>query len=129
MPVIATKAFSDTWADFVVAWRKVRQAAGDGVVEAAFRRAVASAPPRKAAELYAEAPVLLLASLCRELQRTAGAGPFFLDCRTAGRLLGIDHSTAWRLLTLALPADGILEVKARGSMATSKANEYRYIAD
>jgi hypothetical protein len=63
------------------------------------------------------------------LQRVAGAGPFYLDCRTAGRLVGVHHTTAWIWLTTVLPADGILEVGARGSQATGKANEYRYIAE
>ena len=55
--------------------------AGQGAVDAAFQRAVAGKPPPKAAELYADKPALLLASLCRELQNNAGAHPFFLDCR------------------------------------------------
>ncbi len=129
LPFITTKAFTETWADFIDAWARVKFPAGQGVVDAAFQRAVASKPPPKAVALYAEPPVLLLASLCRELQRIAGDGPFFLDCRTAGRLVGFHHATAWRLLTVVLPADGILAGGAKGSKGTHKANEYRYIAD
>jgi len=129
LPFITTKAFTDSWADFVEAWPKVKYPAGQGVVDAAFKRAVASTPPPKATELYTEPPVLLLVTLCRELQRIAGPGPFFLDCRTAGRLVGIHHTTAWRLLTVVLAADGILAAGAKGSKGTRKANEYRYIAD
>ena len=128
LPIISTKEFSETWADFIIAWPKAA-AADRGIVEAAFERAVASKPPPKAAALYAEAPVLLLASLCRELQRATGTNPFFLDCRTAGELIGVHHATAWRLLTTVLTADGILTAGARGSQATRKANEYSYVAD
>jgi hypothetical protein len=126
LPVIRTKPFTDSWADFIEAWPRVKFAAGKGVI-AAFNRAVEREPPRKVAELYTEPSVHLLASLCRELQLNAGDGPFFLDCRTAGRLVGIHHTTAWRLLTVVLPADGILASGAKGSNATRKANEYRYI--
>jgi hypothetical protein len=72
--------------------------------------------------------VLLLAALCRELQRTAGPRPFYLDCRTAGQLLHIHHTTAWRLLTV-LCADGILAAGDKGSRARGKANEYRYLGN
>jgi hypothetical protein len=128
LPFIGTKEFTTTWADFIAAWSKVKVPAGQGAVEEAFRRAVRSEPPAKAAALYDEPPVLLLAALCRELQRIAGAGPFFLDCRSAGRLLGIHHTTAWRLLTV-LCADGILAPGDKGSQASGKANEYRYLGD
>jgi hypothetical protein len=128
LPFIGTKEFTASWADFIAAWGKVRVPAGQGPVEEAFRRAVKSEPPARAAALYDEPPVLLLAALCRELQRIAGAGLFYLDCRTAGRLLSIHHTTAWRLLTV-LCADGILMAGAKGSQVSGKANEYRYIGD
>jgi hypothetical protein len=99
----------------------------EGVVEAAFRRAVAGVPPPMAVELYDEPPVLLLAGLCRELQRAAGDEPFYLDCRTAGRLCGVPRMTAWRLLAVVFVADGILEPGAKGSQATRRANEYRFV--
>lgn len=76
-----------------------------------------------------ERSILPLASLFGELPRLAGTHPFFLDRRSAGRLVGIHHTTAWRLLTVVLPADGILAIGAKGSNATHKANEYRYVAD
>jgi hypothetical protein len=126
---VESKAFTETWVDFVVAWPKIKYPIGQGVIEAAFQRAVASEPPRKAAELYSEKHILLLASLCRELQHAAGDRPFFLDCRTAGRKIGVHPGTAWRLLAVLFVADGILSAGEKGSKAAKKANEYRYIAD
>jgi hypothetical protein len=128
LPFIGTKEFTASWGEFIAAWGKVRFPAGQGAVEEAFRRAVKSQPPAKAAALYDEPPVLLLAALCRELQHIADPRPFPLDCRTAGRLLGIHHTTAWRLLTV-LCADGVLAPGAKGSQASGKANEFRYIGD
>jgi hypothetical protein len=127
LPVIGTKSFTETWADFVSGWAKVRHAAGEGAIDEIFKRAVPQKPPKKAAMLYEETPPLQLVSLCRELQRIAGDADFFLDCRTAGRLLGVSHKTAWRLL-MVLCADGILTLRESGSLAIHKANSYRYIA-
>jgi hypothetical protein len=129
LPVIRTKDFTATWGEFLVAWDRVQVPAGQGAVEEAFRRAVKSGPPAEAAALYEEPPVLLLAGLCRELQRIAGDGPFYLDCRTAGRLVEIPHTTAWRLMTVVFVSDGILAPGAKGSQASGKANEYRYLGD
>ncbi len=126
LPAIATKDCLETWADFVIAWPRV-MFAGDDVVEAAFARACAIAPPLKAVELYGTGPIVLLCSLCRELQRIAGEGQFFLDCRTAGQLVGVDHSTAWRWLSKVLCADGILLAGAKGSRESGNANEFKYI--
>jgi hypothetical protein len=132
LPAITTKGFTESWGDFVVTWGRVRTAADEGAVEAAFKRAVAGEPPAMAAALYDEPRVLLLTSLCRELQRGVGEGPFFLDCRTAGRQVGCNHTTAWRLLSVVFVADGILkpgEKGTRGTQGTRLANEYRYVGD
>jgi hypothetical protein len=124
LPVIGTKPFTDSWADFLIAWQRVRFPAGQGAVDTAFARASAVAPPAKALELYpGETGIVLLASLCREL--ADGAGDFFLDVRTAGRLLGADHATAWRWLKV-LCADGILRAGAVGSRATRRASRFTY---
>src|SRR5262249_40909354 len=131
LPAIATKSFADSYADFIAAWGKVRHPAGQGPVDAAFLRAVKATPPQRVAELYpddADQPIRLLASLCRELRRSAGDADFYLDCRTAGRLLGVSHKRAWRYLN-ALCADKVLELRERGDLATRRASSFRYIAD
>jgi hypothetical protein len=124
---VVTAGFTEVWAEFLVGWDRVKVPAGQGAVEAAFRRAQATVPPARAVELYPEPQVRLLVALCRELQRVAGDGPFYLDCRTAGRLVGVHYSTAWRLLAVAFVADGILLAGKKGSQATRDANEYYYV--
>jgi hypothetical protein len=128
LPVIGTKEFVETWADFIQAWEKVRVPAGEGAVEMAFKLAVADPPPPIAVKLYGEGrpPIVLLATLCRELQRIAGDGEFFLDCRWAGRLIEVDHTTAWRYLKV-LCADGVLAAGAKGSRTTGKASQFRFV--
>ena len=66
-----------------------------------------------------------LVALCRELQASAANEPFYLSCRTAGRLLEVDHMTANRWLFL-LESDGLLTVAQKGSRETNKATRFRY---
>jgi hypothetical protein len=127
LPVIATKPFVDTWADFLPAWKRVKIPAGASPVDIAFKRAMERAPPPSVTELYGQdEPIVMLAKLCLELQRIMGDAEFFLDCRTAGRLIGVDHTTAWRYLDV-LCADGILLAGPKGSKATGKASRFRFI--
>lgn len=124
LPNMTTKDFGTTWGDFGQCWGRVRTAEGERVVEDAMTAAEASPPP-PGTEDYAPQH-RLLASLCRELQRRTGAGPFFLSCRTAGGCIGVEHATANRWLS-ALHADGILiEVKKGG--AERRATRWRYVA-
>ncbi len=92
---------------------------------AIFERVTQQAIPEVARE-YDQQPLQLLVALCRELQRSAGSGPFYLSCRTAGRLLGVDHTTANRWLFLMI-SDGILEIAEPGDRAKRKAARYRYL--
>ncbi len=126
LPIIGTKPFIDSWADFLQAWERIRVPAGQGVIDMAFQRAVASQQTEYATNLYGEGPIALLVVLCRELQQIAGDGEFFLDCRTAGRLIGVDHTTAWRYLAV-LCADGVLKPGRKGSKASQKASRFRFI--
>jgi hypothetical protein len=125
LPVIRTKDFVETWCDFLQSWRKVKHQVGEGPMAELFRRASAADPPAAAAG-YEDVRVRRLASLCVHLQDAAADGPFHLDCRTAGRLLGVDHKTAWRWLTL-FQLEGLLEVVSKGSQATHKASRYRWV--
>jgi hypothetical protein len=126
LPIIGTKDFLETWADFVSAWGKVKTAAGQGAIDLAFHRARERPKPRMAEEMYgSESPIVPLVALCCELQGMAGNADFFLDCRTAGLLLGVSHKVAWSWLRI-LVADGILELRSVGSQATHRASRYRY---
>ncbi len=126
LSVIGTKPFEETWADFVIAWGNVRFPIGQGAIETAFARAHTAAPPQRVVELYEDNTIILLAKICRELQLMAGDRDFFLDCRTAGRLIGVHHSTAWRYF-VALVADRVLLPGEKGSALTRKASRFRFV--
>jgi hypothetical protein len=126
LPIISTKDFLESWAEFVPAWSKVKVPIGQGAIDVACERARASAPPQAATRLYGQqGPIVLLATLCRELQAIVGAGDFYLDCRAAGRFAGVDCTTAWRYLRV-LVADGILAAGIKGSKV--KASRFRFLA-
>lgn len=125
LPLIGTKPLEDSLIDFYRAWDAVKFPAGDGPLAQLLTRAARSTPPAVALR-YPDPRVRQLIGLCRELQRLAGTNAFFLDCRTCGRLLGVEYTTAWRWLRL-LCVEGVLELVSQGSQRAMKANEYRYL--
>lgn len=122
--VIGTKAFAETWADFVRAYRNAKFPPDMEMTPMLMLARQAECPPE--ALDYDSDDFRLLVSLCRELQRACGPRPFFLSVRTAGSLLGIDPSTASRWLEC-LVADGILRVVEKGNQTTRKATRFRYL--
>ena len=129
LPMISTKPFEETWIDFLRAWRPgaVKFPKGAEPMAQIFAQALDADIP-DCAKQYEQQPLRLLVALCRELQRAAGDGPFYLSVRTAGRLLGVSHAHAWRWLFL-LEHDGVLRVVTKGSQKTGKASRFRYLAD
>ncbi len=125
--VIGTEPFEETWIDFLVAWPKVKFPKGAEPMTAIFQRAQ-EASPCSVATRYEQDGLRLLVALCRELQRASGDHPFFLACRTAGRLLDVHYTTAWRWLFL-LQHDGIVQEVEKGDQKTKRASRYRYLAD
>jgi hypothetical protein len=127
LPFITTSAFEETWIDFLKAWPNVRFPLGSDSMAELLAKVLQMDPPEVARQ-YEQAELRLLVSLCRELQRAAGEGPFYLACRTAGRWLDVDHSTANRWLFL-LVRDGVLAEVSKGGPQTKKASRYRFLVD
>ena len=125
-PSIKTKPFEETWIDFLHAWPRVKFPKGEEPMANILTLARISDPPE--CSIQFEQPKLrLLVSLCRELQRAVGDGPFYLSCRTAGRLVGVGHLTAWRWLSL-LESEQILRVVEKGNATTKRASRFRYLS-
>jgi hypothetical protein len=90
---------------------------------------VAAMPPPAASGQFFKKLIKLLVTICKVLQQAAGKGrAFYLDCRTAGELIGVDFKTAWSWLRL-LCRRGVLKLVKAGSQADGRANEYRYVGD
>ncbi|MBP60394.1 MAG: hypothetical protein CMJ62_02605 [Planctomycetaceae bacterium] len=125
-PVIRTQAFEETWIDFLKGWPRVMFPKGAEPMANIVER-VLSLPLPAVAEQYEQDKLRSLVSLCRELQRATGDGPFYLACRTAGQLLDVDHNTANRWLYLLRDDRVLVEVK-KGNAKSRKASRYRYVA-
>ena len=121
-----TKAFEESWFDFCEAWPKVKFPKGKEPIVMMFSQAIENELP-EVAKQYEQQELRQLVALCRELQRADGTAPFFLAARTAGGLLDVTHTTAWRWLR-GLQHDGILKEVEKGNQATRKASRYRYLA-
>jgi hypothetical protein len=100
---------SDSYADFIIAWQRVKRPVG-----ASFKVAVVAAESHEpsAAQHY-DGHLRRLVCLCFQLQRQ-WHGPFPLSCRTAAKYLEISHVAAWRLLN-ALQFDLVLELVTKGA--------------
>ena len=127
-PIIKTRCFDTSWFDFLRCWENSKIPLGQEPIVVLFEQAKAAQPPSAALQ-YESAKVRLLVALCAELQRywiqRDGAGaPFYLDARTAGRLLGVEHTTAWRWLN-GLCRDGVLVLVQVGS--NGRASRYRCV--
>ncbi len=125
LPVIDTKEFEDTWADFVIAWGRITTAHDPELLP----NALAAARKHPVPDVDYESPEARdLVGLCRELQRRQGEEPFFLSCRTAGEVLGIDYRRANRWLTM-LAIDGWIKLVVRGGGQANqgKASRYHYM--
>ncbi|MFH1920110.1 MAG: hypothetical protein ABIP48_09530 [Planctomycetota bacterium] len=94
---------------------------------AIVEQAAAAAVPEVAMR-YDQPELRLLVALCRELQRHAGNGTFFLATRTAGELVGVSRQQASRWLRL-LVYDSILNLVNRGDRRGRRASEFRYLGD
>jgi hypothetical protein len=125
LPNIGTKEFDETWADFCTAWENVKFPAGQEPIHQIYKQAIAKPLPQ-AAELYETASLRNLVGLCNELQQVAGPEPFYLGCRTAGEVLGINHVLANKWLRQ-LERDNVLEVTKRGTQ--NRVSRYRYLKD
>lgn len=125
LPQITTKEFDISWADFRYAWDRIKTPIGEGSVDIAYQFSLDKDEPNLK-KMYGDGPIFRLAKLCKELQRLAGDSNFFLDCRTAGRLLEVHNGSASRFLKV-LQLDKMIDLRTKGSQATHKANEYRWI--
>lgn len=126
-PAELRDGFELWWWDFAEGWDKVRYPTGKEPLTMLFAQAKTNAGELpEAARHYEKPEVRLLVAFCRELQRASGDGPFFLGCRTAGGLFGVDHVTASRWLR-GLQRDKILREVVKGDRTKRQASRYRYL--
>ena len=119
-PVIRTKDWLTMRTDFLRAVKSYNPVKADRL-NAAIQRAIDQGLPDELLEEYGHG-VALLAGLCRELQRDAGAEPFYMASSVASRIVGPggspdDRMRGWRALQ-ALEADGYIKIEKKGTRAS-----------
>jgi hypothetical protein len=123
LPVIGTKPFDTTWADFCYGLERVKWPHGC-LLDEIVRRARAATVPTALAARYDSRETNLLICICIELQAASSGCPFYLSWRTAAALLGIDHTSAGRLLGM-LVKDRVLAIAEQHT--ARRAARYDYI--
>jgi len=131
LPYIRTKAFGESWVDFVIAWKRVERPAGQSFLAAAAA-AEAIEPPSIAKKLGYDGHLLRLTALCWQLARQWGEIPFPLGCEIAGKYLRVSTRHAGRLLK-ALHFDGVIELVSKGRKPRDglpgQASEWRFVGN
>ena len=125
LPHIRTKDFGESWADFVIAWERVKRPVGESFAAAAAAAESLVLPGIAAGY---DGHLYRLARLCAALQAQAGDRSFFLGVRETAGYLGIDKGPAWRLLK-ALQFDGLLKLVTRGSKSAERSSEFYYLGE
>ena len=114
LPVIGTKDFAVTLADFLRGWASVKQPHGetmDNIINAIDF--TAPLPAGIEALGYGEAANRLV-RICQALQAHEGAEkPFFISVRQAGELTGMHYTDASKVLA-AMTLDGVIVLVSKG---------------
>jgi len=122
LPVIQTKNFDETWADFLAAWECAHTPLSADPVGNAFDGAKTEGTPTVAGQ-YDTPDVQRLVRACHILAHRAGDSPFYLSSHDAARRLGVPQPTAFRWLKM-LVADGLLVAIEPGNR--HRATRYRW---
>lgn len=114
----------DYFTEFLVKLQAVKQPWGESLLSAL--EVAYSSPPTSRVLVIDDPDAHALASLCRELQRRAGAEPFYLIGRACAALLSRPHSTVAGWLRAFQPL-GIVGLVEQGRRR--RGSRYRYIAE
>lgn len=124
LPNLGTTEFSESWADFLRGWDKVRFPEGE--LLAGLLHGVDDDPlPDGVPDDYGPNS-LRLVKICQRLQHHASDEPFFIGSRTAGDLLDIHFTRAANMLR-ALIADEVIELVKQGTRKGAQASQYRLL--
>jgi Bifunctional DNA primase/polymerase, N-terminal len=123
LPVIRSKEWSETWADFVVAWQAVKHPAGGKWAEI-----VQAAQSVKVDTGEWDGATAAIIRLAAALQAHHGPGKAWpLSCDLAGKEAGVSRQRAWSVLKM-LRFEGVIElVTPAGSKGSKLAAEYRFL--
>lgn len=120
--------FDEASGRFLKAWGDAKFHSGVDVISDIWRK-IRELPVPACAGRFESSKTQYLVSLCRELQSMAGKKKaFYLDCRTAGRLLGESHAAANARLNLLIEV-GVLKLSKKHDRKKKQSREFRYNGD
>ena len=131
-PIIGTKLWIATWADFCAAWPRIRFLEGEGVIKQFFESIDMAKPiPEHLQELGYDRDLFNIVELCRLLamNNPLDRETFFLGNRALAELIGTSQPTAGNILN-SLVQDGVLELLESGRLEKGKprrASVFKYI--
>ena len=115
------KSFDDIWAEFAYGWTKVKWPKGEDILSIACQKALIREDIPES-NIYETQELQLLVKICLELQLLAGDSPFWLSCRSAAGILGVNRTRANKMLS-ALEADEVItQVKAPSTRQATRYN-------
>lgn len=126
---IRTKAFDESWRDFLHAWKRARHALGGNLVDKAASMVDLHDLPECAMN-YESDTTRILIGLCAEMSKLGTDRKFYLSSHDAAARLKCPQMTAYRTLQM-LIADGVLECIDKGfggkNSGGRRAARYRFI--
>jgi|APLow6443716910_1056828.scaffolds.fasta_scaffold18920_2 hypothetical protein len=127
LPLIATKSWAETWANFTRAWPDIRYLEGEGTLDGIFASLdQTEPPPASLAEMGYDAEMWAIVRFLAKLSRNSEDGVFFLSLRTVAMLIGMSVQGAGNLMKLMMD-DGLIELINKGALKSRKASTYRFI--
>jgi hypothetical protein len=124
-PAVGTKDFDVSWQDFMVAWDGLKHPWGAALDK--IRKGLPKTPPDNPGSIYGKSGAMLY-SLCvlldKHQEEEWESKPFFLTCRLAGELIGIDYRQANTLLNIFVN-QGLLSLAFKGN--ARQASRYRLL--
>lgn len=125
LPIIGTKSFDETWADFCYGWPRVKYPKGSEVLKIAVKNAMNGKTILEAENNYETPEIKLLVRICYELQKLQQNEPFWLSEKDGAKILGVSKPTIGKWLAM-FEADGI--IKKVKEYTSKEATRYKFIA-
>ena len=114
-----------SWQDFMVAWDGVKHPWGAALNK--IRQELPKTPPENPGSIYGKSGAMLYCVcvlLDKHQEEEWESKPFFLPCRQAGELIGIDYRQANTLLNVFV-SQGLLSLAFKGN--ARQASRYRLL--
>lgn len=112
------------WMEFLRSYDNAKVGLSQTTLTVAFARAKTHEKPTQAC-MFTDPQLQLLVGFVFQMQEIVGDSPFFLSCRSLGKLFDVSPTTANTWLRHLCRVKILTETK-KGSQATSEASEFRY---